>query len=316
MDFRKWVQQTAEYGYSSVTGGLSIAGAGIGYVHEFVGNLQLFGSTTTSNAEQKYDERHYFLVPDNRSEDGYSLVVTRCLPEGVPPINELPKQRLLHLPSAEAEAMLRSLLIRQAQAEELNKPSQGKSLGDRAKELADYIDALDDRVFGGVLLIGGLVAIFNPLAGAAIAAKSLIPSLGMLASKYGLRVAEESLNKADMQRKIKQAEKDVLSQFRGSQAMQQVNAILTITERALRTTEDDFDPMLELHSLLQSEQSADERRKLQLASLAVLDVFDTAMQSRREATKTGLGPEDIRFLEVLKSFTSNFRPSDKENKPP
>lgn len=42
MDIRKWVQQTAEYGYSSVTGGLSIVGAGIGYIHEFVGNLRLY----------------------------------------------------------------------------------------------------------------------------------------------------------------------------------------------------------------------------------------------------------------------------------
>lgn len=302
MDVRKWVQQTADYGYNSVAGGLGIAGAGVGYVTELVGNLRLFGSTTTSSTEQNFDERHYFLVPDTRSEDGYSLVVTRCLPEGVPPINDLPKRRVLHLPHVEAEAMLRSLLIRQAQAVELSKPAQGKSMGDRARELADHIDALDDRVFGGVLLIGGLVAIFNPLAGAAIAAKSLIPALGMLASKYGLRVAEESLNQADMKRKVKQADKDVLRQFRDSQAVQQVNAILTITERALRTTEDEFDPMLELHTLLQSEIADEERRMFRLASSAVLDVFDTAMRSPREANKAGLGPEDLRYLELLKSF--------------
>lgn len=302
MDVRKWLQQTAEYGYNSVAGGLGIAGAGVGYVTELVGNLRLFGSTATSSTDQKSDERHYFLVPDTRSEDGYSLVVTRCLPEGVPPINDLPKRRVLHLPHVEADAMLRSLLIRQAQAVELSKPTQAKSMGDRARELADYIDALDDRVFGGVLLIGGLVAIFNPVAGAAIAAKSLIPSLGMLASKYGLRVAEESLNQADMKRKVKQAEKDVLSQFRDSHAEQQVNAILTITERALRTTEDEFDPMFELHTLLQSKIADEQRRMFRLASSAVLDVFDTAMRSTREANKAGLGPEDLRYLELLRSF--------------
>lgn len=82
-----------------------------------MGNLKVFGSTTISAAEQKYDERHYLLVPDTRSEDGYSLVVTRCLPDGVPPINHLPKRRVLHLPAIEAETMLRALLIRQAQAE-------------------------------------------------------------------------------------------------------------------------------------------------------------------------------------------------------
>lgn len=303
MDLRKWVQQTAEYGYNSVTSGMGIAGAGVGYVTELVGSLRLFGSTTVSDSKQKFDERHYLLVPDTRSEDGYSLVVTRCLPEGVPPINELPKRRILHLPSAEAEAMLRSLLIRQAQAEELSKPTQGKTIADRARELADYIDALDDRVFGGVLLIGGLVAIFNPLAGAAIAAKSLIPSLGMLASKYGLRVAEESFSHADMQRRAKQAEKDVLNQFRGSQTQQYVNAILAITDRAIRTAEDEFDPMLELHTLLQSEMPVEDRRMLQFATAAVLDVFDTAMHSTSEAKKARLGPEDLRFLEVLKGLS-------------
>ncbi len=123
----------------------------------------------------------------------------------------------------------------------------------------------------------------------------------MLASKYGLRVAEESLNQADMKRKVKQAEKEVLSQFRGSQAEQHVNAILTITERALRTTEEVFDPMFELHALLQSGLPAEGRRMLQLAASAVLDVFDSALQTSREANKAGLGPEDLRFLDVLKS---------------
>ena len=200
--------------------------------------------------------------------------------------------------------MLRSLLVRQAQADDLSKPAEGKSMGDRAREMADYIDALDGRVFGGVLLIGGLVAIFNPLAGAATAAKSRIPSLGMLASKYGLRVAEDSLNQADMKRKVKQAEKDVLNQFRGSQTRQYVNPVLTITERALQTNEDEFDPMLALPALLQSDIPADERRMLQLASSATLDVFDTALKSSRESSKAGLGPEDMRFFEVLKSIAT------------
>ncbi len=301
MEILKWVQQSAEYGYNSVAGRLGVAGAGVGYVTELVGSLRLFGSTTTSAAGQLFDERHYFLVPDVRSEDGYSLVLTRCLPEGIPPINELPKRRVLHLPHEESQAMLRTLLVRQAQTDELAKPSQGKTMSDRARELADQIDVLDDRVFGGVLLIGGLVAIFNPLAGAAIAAKSLIPSLGMLASKYGLRIAEESLSQVEMKRKVQQAERDVLRQFQGSETQQHVNGILTILDRALRTNDDELEPMLELHALLQLERSAEEHRMLQLASAAVLDVFDAVLNSPREAKKAGIGPEDMRFFQLIKS---------------
>jgi hypothetical protein len=135
----------------------------------------------------------------------------------------------------------------------------------------------------------------------------------MLASKYGLRVAEESLNQADMQRKAKQAEKDVLNQFRGSQTQQYVNKILTITERALRTSEDKFDPMLELHSVLQSDLTAEDRRMLRLAATAVLDVYDTAMRSTREAKVAGLEPEDLRFLAVLKGLGASS--NEKANKP-
>ncbi len=57
--------------------------------------------------------------------------------------------------------------------------------------------------------------------------------------------------------------------------------------------------MLELNTILQSDLLAEERRMLQLAGTAVLDVFDTAMRSRREANNAGLGPEDLRFLEAL-----------------
>ncbi|MFN7876330.1 MAG: hypothetical protein ACK5PB_13505 [Pirellula sp.] len=307
VDFRSLFKQTADYGYSALSTGWSLTGAGVGYVTKMVGGLSLFGSTVTTAATQQYDERHYFLIPDKRCEDGYVLCIMRCLPEGVPPINDLSKRRLLHLPHADAESMLRSLLIKRAQAEELAKPNDRKTLADRTREVADYIDALDEKVFGGILLIGGLVAIFNPLAGAAIAAKSLIPSLGMFASKYGLRMAEESLSHANMQSKAKQAEADILKQFKESLTENHVNPLLTILDRALRTTEDQFDPMLELHAYLQSELNIEQKQWLRLTSKAILDVFDEALKSNKASVKAGLGKEDVRFLEVLQSLVSDTK---------
>lgn len=300
MDIAKLIKQSAEYGYDSIASGLGVAGAGVGYVTQSIGSLQLFGLTVTDSADKKLDERHYFLVPDPRSEDGYSLVVTRRLPEGVPPVNDLEKRRFLHLPNDDSAAMLQALLVRRAQLDELSKPQVSKAMSDRARELADYIDAVDDKVFGGVLLIGGLVAIFNPLAGAAIAAKSLIPSLGILASKYGLKIAEESLSQAELERRARQAEKQVLQQFRGSQTEQHVNEVLNILERAVRTSEDQFDPTLALHNLLQTDMPAEQKSRIQLATAAVLNVFDATMKSSKNASQFGLGPEDLRFLKLLK----------------
>lgn len=299
---RTWLQDSAQTSYRTVADGLNIAGSGAGYVFQWVGRLRLFGSTATTSSDSKFDQRHYFLVPDPVSEDGYSLYVTRCLPEGVPPINDLPKQRILHLPNSDSAAMLRSLLIRQAQADELSRPMTNKSWGDHASEMADTIDSLDQKAFGGVLLIGSLVAIFNPLAGAAIAAKALVPSLGLWASKFGLRAVGEKLNQVELQRRVKQAETEVLKQFQGSETRQQINPILTILDRAIRTDEEEFDPLFELHQLLQSDVTETERHVIGLASVAVLNVYATTLDSKPAAQMAGLGDEDLRFIELLKSL--------------
>ena len=42
-------------------------------------------------------------------------------------------------------------------------PAEGSRLGDPLLHLADQIDRMDDKVTNGMLLIGGLVAFFNPV---------------------------------------------------------------------------------------------------------------------------------------------------------
>lgn len=56
--------------------------------------------------------------------------------------------------------------------------------------------------------------------------------------------------------------------------------------------------------------TAEEGRMLRLAGAAVLDVFDTAIRLPNEATRAGLGPEDLRFMKVLQSFVGAERRAD------
>ena len=58
-----------------------------------------------------------------------------------------------------------------------------EQLGKGLRALLGNIDKVDKKVFNGVLLVGSLVALVNPVVGAAVAAKALIPSVGMLLSK-------------------------------------------------------------------------------------------------------------------------------------
>ena len=83
-----------------------------------------------------------------------------------------------------------------------------------------------------MLLLGGLVTLINPLAGAAVAANALIPSVGLIASKYGLKIASGTATNLDMARKIKRAEKDVVKQFKAANTAQVINPLLVQLARA------------------------------------------------------------------------------------
>ncbi len=65
--------------------------------------------------------------------------------------------------------------------------------------------------------------------------------------------------------------------------------------------------MMELHTLLQSDLDSEQRRMLHLASLAVLDVFDTALKSNAEAAKAGLAPRTCDSFRCSSLFLSAFR---------
>ena len=217
--------------FDGVTGALD---TGVGLVSATLQGIPFFGSTTTSDEydHNKVDEKHYFLIPDRLSEQGYSLYVMRCLPAGVPPINDLPKQRLIHLPGENALPMLQNIMMAEAREQVETAPKSGNFISDNLTALANEIDKVDEKAFGGVLLLGGLVTLINPLAGAAVAANALIPSVGLIASKYGLKIASGTATNMDMARKIKRAEKDVVKQFKAANTAQVINPLLVQLARA------------------------------------------------------------------------------------
>jgi len=86
-------------------------------VKEVVNKLPVFVSSekTKKYGGEWYDEKHYFIVPFMLSDVNIVLHTMRCLPEGVPEVNDLPKRRVFHFPNSHSEAMVRHLLLDQAQ---------------------------------------------------------------------------------------------------------------------------------------------------------------------------------------------------------
>ena len=202
-------------------------------------------------------------------------------------------------------ATVEHLLLAEARIAAEREQSEKGPVGDRLQDLADQIDKLDDRMFGGVLLIGGLVALINPVAGAAVAVKALVPSIGMLLSKYGLKYAGDTASAAELSVKIKSAEKEVLKQFRGSETSSIMNPLLGQLDLALGTSEFEFDPLLEFEPATVDFGEEDRERMLSLTYQAITNSYAAILSDKRSWTTAKLGPEDIRWLQLIANLAAD-----------
>ena len=302
MEFDKWIRQAKGLSSAALSAATETLGAGAGYVRSAVdGGLSLFGSTESSDSysDELVDEKHYFLVPDRRTDQGFSLYVMRCLPDDVPPINDLPKHRVLHLSSPHAEARLKHMVLAEARrAAEDEGPTPG-ALSGRLDDLVDQIDHIDDRVFHGVLLIGGLVALVNPVAGAAVALKALMPSLGLLVSRHGMEAASEALSERELAARVKQSEREVLAQFRGAETVRLVNPILESLAERLRDDRDDVALSLEFE--VQHMSVLDQERLRVLTCQALSNTYADVLDKDKHWKAAGLDEEAVIALRRLRN---------------
>ena len=167
------------------------------------------------------------------------------------------------------------------------------------KKLADDIDSLDSKLTYGMLLVGGIAAIFNPIVGAGIAAKALLPSISGSLARYGLKPLGEKATRAQIENKAKEAEAHVMKQFSESTTLKLINPILNELEFALRTTEDEHDPLSDPNLADASIKELDEMVWRNLTEWAICHVYKDVLQDKSQHKKAKLGPEDIRWLEVL-----------------
>ena len=304
MDVMGWIGQAKDISYSAFAQATGAVGAGVGYVQSNLPRSWLFVSTESSSSYEtaKVDEKHYFLIPDRRTSERYSLYTMRCLPDGVPPINSLPKHRIFHLPNPHALPTIEHLLAvdaRDAALANSPKPGASASLGNRLSNLADQIDHLDNKLFNGVLLIGGLVALVNPVAGAAIAFKAMLPSVGLMLSKFGLKYVGETLTSRELAAKVKNAEREVLQQFQGAGTESIVNPLLAQFDKALDTDESEYDPLLDFDSQTMDFGSKDRQRFFELTCQALANTYQQVLVRDQETKAAKLGDEDVRFLKVI-----------------
>jgi hypothetical protein len=267
-------------------------------VKEKVNGLPVFISAEKSDKydDIEYDEKHYFVIPFQLSEYKFALHTMRCLPNAVPEINNLPKRRVFHFPNQHSEEMLKNYMRQSAEEMVRNKSASNPN---SIESLADQIDALDKKLTYGMLLVGGLAAVVNPLLGVGIAAKALLPSVGGIINKYGLRPTGEKLSQHLLNKSIEEADAHIAKEFADASTLQVINPILQELELTLRTTELQHDPITDANLADGSIPQLDGERWRELTEVAICHVYKEVYQTPSLHKKASLGPKDLRWLKIM-----------------
>jgi hypothetical protein len=127
----------------------------------------------------------------------------------------------------------------------------------------------------------------------------------MLLSKFGLNYVGDTLNQRALAKQVRTAEKRVLQQFRGTPAESLVNPLLTQLDRALDTTEDEFDPLLEVDfDQLSFTHPSDHRRLREMTLRGISNVYKEVLSRKADWEAACLGPEDVRWLRLMQELAA------------
>ena len=133
--------------------------------------------------------------------------------------------------------------------------------------------------------------------------RTLLNSAAVTAASLALQRSPARAIAGEFTGKIKKAERDVLRQFRGTPTESLVNPLLAEWEHALNTDSAEFEPVLEFDAEAMDFGAKDRQRLLRLTCQAIATTFDDAMSDKSSWESASLGPEDVRFLEVLKAMS-------------
>ena len=159
------------------------------------------------------DETHYLLIPRPvASGEGveFTLFSKRVIPEGYGANNSLPKERVFHLSDESVEDRLRSQLTESLIAREGESGGGDPlDLAGRLEALAEEMDKETDKVSGGMLIVGGLTTLINPVAGIGMMASGVLPKIGGKLVRSGASLAGDQLRDWSQKRMEKKVSSEV-----------------------------------------------------------------------------------------------------------
>jgi hypothetical protein len=277
-----------------------LVSGGVDYLRSTVGSLPLFAGTRVYEATDDLtaDETHYFLIPLRTVPDGYVISVQRAIPTGHGLENGLPKRRVFHLPALAARERLEAILTANLARENLAQTpgATHSDFADRLDTIADEIDKQSDRVTGGLLVIGGAVAIANPLLGVAIAAKAIFPSLGSKITREALKFVGGKFRASAEQSGREAAEKKAAGEVNRLEPSIYADPLLTLLDTALSTEAAEHDPYAEMP---ETDGTPGSNRVRELTARAIAQCYAAVLAAPDPPAAAKLHAPDIAWLRWL-----------------
>jgi len=268
------------------------------FLESTLGRIPLFAGTRVyeMTASCEADETHYFLVPYRLSGDGYAFHIQRALPVGTGLVNSLPKRRVFHLPDPSGRDRLESLLQSALSSEALAGMPEGSDLADRLEGMAEAIDTQSSRVTGGLLIVGGMVAVANPLLGVGIAAKALLPAAASVATKGAVGYVSDKLRSREKQNRLEDAAEEAADEIRKLKPEIFENPLLRLLEQTVSTADPAHDPSLEELKIL---PSLPWMRVRGLTISAIAACYRDLLDDQAVCVRAALHEPDVQWLRAL-----------------
>lgn len=236
--------------------------SGVAFLRSSIGSLPFLAATAVAASAEnpERDETHYFLVPDPAAKGGFSLVERRRLPEGTGAVNSLPKVRIFHVHDPAALAVLELQLVGKIMASgEQAAGGIEQDFAGRLESMGEEIDRQSHWVTGGLIVIGGVVAVANPILGVGIAAKALLPEIGGKLAKFGMGAAAESLRRVGDSLRSGMARRDAEAEVKRMTPELVVDPVLAFLDRIMAGGPESDPHMEELVRLPEWWRSRDQR---------------------------------------------------------
>jgi hypothetical protein len=242
--------------------------SGVAFLESSIGSLPFLAATSadTSAGNPERDETHYFLVPDPAQSGGFTLAERRRLPEGTGTVNSLAKVRIFHVHDPAAVSVLEERLAGKISGEKLRPAGLDQDLAVRLESLGEEIDRQSHWVTGGLILVGGVVAVANPLLGLGIAANAILPELGAKLAKFGFGAAADTLKRMSGSWRTGSARKEAAAEVKRMRPELVVDPVLVFLNRRVANGLADDPCLSEFDELPEWWRCRDKRMTMEVAS--------------------------------------------------